>query len=281
MISIAKTTSGLLSCLLATSCGSTMLMRVDALNRQLNVQTILIGRSFSLYSPFGVERTAQWNEMVEQEWRRVSCMFGDPPVQPTPIQILGMPLKRIDHGDTVTIAMPDVDGHHGYTHYASDQNAITVVVAVPTELKLGGDRALTLNLDHQQRDRMILRHELCHLFFRFRALPLDADWFNEGLAYESMWMSAASDDELKLAPYSPALLEAAKLAPAPGCLAPILSAADLDDDQLRLSQSLVRYLMERSGGDPRAAISYIGAHTDEQLVALEAQWLTWLRRIDR
>ena len=169
------------SCLLVL-CSCTRVVpraELDDLNRSLDVRTVLFEPEFSLYSPYTLEKTEDFRNIVVEELGALSDLFAREIPEPILIQLVAVddltPQIHDLEGEELSVRMPG----RSVIGYASLREVV-VYVSKDRTVNIGGAHEISLAVDPKQY-RKIIRHELAHAFIHRHQLPSNS-WIQEGIA---------------------------------------------------------------------------------------------------
>ncbi len=275
--------------LLAGCKGSWTIDQFDRVSRTTGARTIVHEADFSIYSPFDAVETRPYLEVLREQDRPLQSFFGLNPPDPwivvlVPTEELG--IRASGSGNSVQLSSVSLRRPSGVEGVAHDRTAY-VYVAAPQEIHLGQERVITGYMAANTY-ATTTRHELVHLYATLAGLSGDL-WFNEALA--GLLEDAPLDegrfrlDDVKAT--------VARLSSVPEEQRDLRRALTLREDigQLEagqpypfpparaLGRSFLQFLLLRSeSNDHLAELRRIRASSLAQLLALEAEWRSWLAR---
>lgn len=233
---------------------------------QGDARTVVRGELVTLYSPYDEAASGAYARVLEHEAGLVRALL-DSPAAP-PVRLYLVPVA--DAGDSIRVA-----DRHGVAGGAFVEGF--AFAYVHAEARGPFQRA------ELQRDT--LRHELAHVYLRRTGLVRDK-WFDEGAA---SWIEAleARGEDLHEPVFAPALV-GARAGAGPGTLAALLAwsraerlPAEEAAARYERAQALVAFLVAHAPGETwRARLAAVHALSDEELLALEPEWLAWLGALD-
>ncbi len=237
---------------------------------QSRSRSIVREATFTLYSPYDEPTSAEYASVVRAQENLVRRLFED----------AGAPPVRVYLVPTATDAGQEdwtEVSREGFGAGAFKEGFVFVYVRAEADPASAMMRA--------SLSERTLRHELAHVHAR-RAWPTRASWFQEGLAREIERMPVA-EGTLRTSLFPVGLIEARSWA-RPGSVHELLDWEVWDDLPMAeralrydASQALFRFLVERQAeGSWMQRVRAVGAMSDEQVAALDAAWLAWLRDLD-
>ncbi len=245
--------------------------------RREHTQTVILAPRYSLYSPYDVDATAEFVEIVDRELPRVFDLFeleDDEPVFIWMQPVLEGPLE-VRAGETLPASTIPKSGVLGSAHGTE-----TILIAVAPVRRVHFDEG---PLEFRVRDMSIdstIRHELAHVAtHRLHLGPLPS-WFREGVA-ETVEAYVPGEDRL-IPHVAEEILRAAAAVPREQrSLARVLDWEQRlpiapDDVTLRvLACALVTFLLEDSDSLPDS-LRRIASMPRSELLVLEEEWQSWL-----
>jgi hypothetical protein len=268
------------------ACATLPLTELDELLRSTDTRTVVFGDKLSIYSPYDSGRTHQFVAPLEAQRAQVFELFGV--ASPLPLIFF----LRIDPqlGVQTSAAGGDrmrIDGISTSTHDrilgTADGRLLTLRVARVDEIQLEDGRTITGSFGVEMYTNTI-RHEITHAALTLLGVK-DRDWLGEGLAHAVEWIPIEDGHFLSVPPRAQ-LLAAARLESRP--LTELLEwkqsypVAESDPPMRLLALALVTFLVERQSAPTfRERALCVAGLGDQEILALEAEWSTWLDGIAR
>jgi len=277
-------------CLLAACTAPPQSM--DGALRASDVRTVTVEDSFTLYTPYDVERTAKLAKMVRTNLRAVAGQLEmtfeqavQVHAQPLDIQGFGIKLEGDQMHFSGNLRPPTLHDVAGFAAIETSRDVPLIVFFVAADQKTLREDGTEITGTFTFSYDAIVRHELAHQYSIRQGLDGEV-WFNEGLALE---LENATPDGDGLVPIPwPASLEQAAKVHGETSLARLLDwrengsaiAAGSEQpyrDGRPLAHAYVRFLLERGGGERSPeAFRAILQMSREQHLALEDDWHRWL-----
>ena len=228
----------------------------------------IAGPGYVLVSPFGIDATERWRQLVAEDVAAVAALFRTDLPDPPPMIVLD-PIDVPESASVVEHLDPRVDGLGGRT---TSDGRIRIVV--------GREKSGLFSTSIHAK----LRHELAHLLL-FRRSPDAPLWLHEGLAHQ---VDDCVDTPTGLAFHpAPVRLALAQASVAEFDMSTLWTwqstqqLGEKDESEHRLfASAFVRFLLEREGRDWPAALPRLAALRPEADPALVAAWRTWLDHLD-
>jgi len=221
-----------------------------------------------LTTPFSRESTDDWSKRVERELALTAAFLGRR-IHDPPIDVLLEPTDAKSETDVASRLMPGADGAKGWTIAGREVHVV---------VDAAHDGLFTMSADGT------LRHEFVPVLLYSAGSHAPA-WLGEGLAHE-FEDAIETADGLRLHP-TPVALPVARAYATTFDVAQVWAwngaprKSGEEESTLRiLSQSFVRFLIERDGDDWRTHVSDWSALRPAEDAALVAAWRKWLDELD-
>jgi hypothetical protein len=281
---------------LLCACSGPSYEEFDRLARTTAARTIVYERDFSLYSPFDLDQTRSWLELVEQELTEVAALLEADPAEQREregplivllqaIEGLGVQVSVVEQ-DRIRISLPEQHPLHGIEGHANQRRA-TVLVQPTSEVVFPDGRTLR-GTTAASAYRSTLRHELAHVVADSAGLAGGA-WLDEGIATLVEHVHASPEKgaleveperlrySRQVARQGPALADLLRTVEDGAAIAAGRTPADRSWRPRLLA--FFSFLLEREvarGGDLRSALDGARRAGRRELERLEPEWRTWL-----
>lgn len=248
---------------------------LERLARGAGAKTVVAAEDLTVFSPYGPRATANLIDMIREEYRAVCHLFEIETDRPLLVWLEAVESDVDEDGMWILEALhPRKAGMAGLANTGGN-----VIVLYVSAHRIGAAAA-------PEAVRHTARHELAHIASRRKGLVPDR-WLGEGLAEFVANLQRTSDGRLvSFPPPLPAIWNA-RLRLSEHSLESVLEwsprVKDLEvlGDYYLLSHAFVQFLFRRRRDEPLLeSIGRTAAMARPELVALEAEWKTWLESLD-
>jgi len=288
----------LLIVLSVASCRSQSISEFGDTVRDADIRCLAAEPDMTIASPFGPRRTDELLTKVRANLVALERLFevevpATLAVHFRALEMPGIEMQLSEDGQSYDVSGMEAPSHHGVLGYSTRRRGapeVTIYVVPTGTLAHPDGREITVSFDFGTE--LTIRHELAHVCAMLADLN-GPTWFDEGVALELEYSEWNEAGELVRRPV-PVTLRVAHRRRADATLDEVLAwkedfgAVYTGDEQpfllgRPLAHALMRFLLQRderafpaSGESLRARLLRIRALEDDELRALEPEWLAWL-----
>jgi len=258
------------------------LREFDDLARSGGAKTILLDHDLSIYSPYDLATTREYQTLIEEQRDDVFSLFDVGDDVPVIVHLRpneGMEVDAEIAGDDVRTKGFRV-APQGVLLGMASENVLVIEVSPPKVTESADGRSVAQMLAPSTY-RETIRHELTHVATNLIGVR-GQDWLREGIAHAVEWLPI-EDGHFDVEPVPDILRRGAVYARERPKLEPLLEwrqsipPADQDSTMRVLAFTLVTFLIEheRPAGVGEA-LERVARLDDDDIRALQPEWSAWL-----